>query len=86
MNIRIVQKNTLFYPQYEKEYTNIFFKKKLKWVGFKKWYTGSDYPPYSSDYKSKAEFGSLTSAETFIQEELKKKQIVMIHQYTLKNE
>lgn len=71
MKVRILQKNSLFYPQFEKEYINIFFKNKLKWVGFKKWYVGSNYPPYTPDYESNAEFSSLVSAENFIQEKLK---------------
>ncbi len=72
METRVLEKNGYFYPQYRVFINCIFSKDKWVWKNFKKWYAGSDYPPYSFDYQDDAEFGNLESAKKFIEQKLNK--------------
>lgn len=72
MKTRVLEKDGYFYPQYEVFINCIFSKDKWDWQNFKKWYTGSDYPPYSAEYEDDAVFDNLESAKKFIEKELNK--------------
>lgn len=82
LNIRILQKGTLFYPQYKEKYRNIFLKKKERWRTFKVWDEGGfDLIgiPSECGYKDCEGFFTKGHCEEFIQKELEK-QILQIYE------
>ncbi len=76
LNTRILQKGTLFYPQYREKYKNIFLRDKERWKTFKVWDKG-DFDligiPSESGYKYCEGFFTKEHCEGFIQKELEKR-------------